>query len=290
MDLLSGRYYKRFFLTKVLFDPRGIQVTREEPATDFFNEWRWDVKVRNSGDLRIENNVVDVYLDGDLHLKGTTKRPAIEGIVSTTGGELHYLGHDMQITEGALEFRDPNRINPHLTIQAQEEVTGVEDRGLQSYYTVYVKLEGPLDNLQTSLWSSPPVDQSDVVSLLAFGMTQAELRARGSARSAFAANIIANSLTSGYGESLGDKLGLDILRFESSGTSDSAISGVAVGKNLSDRLSVEFYTDITPDSAQRRIRSKYYLTDLIFLEGVNTVEEDRNKFELNVSLQFKIRI
>jgi len=37
------------------------------------------------------------------------------------------------------------------------------------------------------------------------------------------------------------------------------------------------------------VRSKYYLTDQIFLEGANTFDEDKNKFEMNVSLRFKIR-
>ncbi len=288
VELQAGRYYKRFILTKAFFDDQGVQ-DGDSAISELFDEWRWDVQVRNSGDLRIENNIADVFLSGDLRLKGTTRKPVIDGVVTTTGGELHYLGHDLQITEGALEFSDPTRINPQLRLEAQEEVVGAEDRGIQTFYTVFVKLEGPLDNLQTTLWSSPPVDQADVVSLLAFGMTQSELRARGSARRSFATNLIANSLTSGFGEGLGDVVGLDILRFESAAGSTEAISGVAVGKNLSDRLSVEFYTDITPDSAQRRVRSKYYLTDLIFLEGINTVDDGQNEFELNVSLQFKIR-
>ncbi len=289
IDLLSGRYYKRFNLTKKVFAERQNIRTNDLFDSDFIKDWRWRVEVRNSGDLRIENNIATVFLDGNLWLKGSTQRPVIEGVVTSSGGELHYLGRTLEITEGSLDFRNPNRINPYLDFEAQREIQGAEGRGLRSYYTVFVKLEGPLDNLETKLWSSPSVERADVISLLAFGVRQSELSGSGASRRAFATTAIANSLTSGFGEDLGDIVGLDILRFESGEGSDQSISGVAFGKNLSDRLSVEFYTDISPDTAQRRVRTKYFLTDNIFLEGANTFESDRNKFELNVSLQFKIR-
>jgi translocation and assembly module TamB len=289
IDLLSGRYYKRFNLAKTLFGERQVAAARDRFESEFFKDWRWNVEVRNSGDLRIENNMATVFLDGNLRLKGSTQRPVILGVVTSSGGELHYLGRNLQITEGSLDFRNPNRINPYVNFQAQREVEGAEGRGLRSYYTVHVKVEGPLDNMETTLWSTPAVDKADVISLLAFGVRQSDLRGTGASRRAFATTAIANSLTSGFGADLGDIVGLDILRFESGEGSDQAISGVALGKNLSDRLSVEFYTDISPDLAQRRVRSKYYLSDNLLLEGANTFEGDRNKFELNVSLQFKIR-
>ncbi len=288
VDIISGRYYKNFQLTDVVFRETAPTQKRGDLGYGYLNDWRWDLKIRNNGELKISNNVADVYLLGDLHLKGTTARPNMKGVITTGGGELHYLGHDLQIVEGTLEFRDPLRIRPSLSLEAQEEIAGSEGRGIQQFYTVKVLLEGPIDNLRTELSSIPPVDRSDVVSLLAFGMTQSELRARGSSRSAFAASLVAGSISSGIGASVGESVGLDVLRFETSEESTQAISGVAFGKNLSDRLSVEFYTDITPETAQRRIRSKYFLTDNIFLEGANIIEEQRTKFELNVSFQFSL--
>lgn len=288
IDILSGRYYKNFQITEVVFRESATPAGGETALTEFLKEWRWNVHLRNNGELRIANNVADVYLLGDLTLRGSTVQPIVDGVVKTGIGELHYLGHDMQITEGTLEFRDLLRARPYLDLEAQEEIAGSESRGLLSYYTVIVRLQGPLDNLQTELSSAPPLDQADVVSLLAFGMTQDELRARGRSRSHFATNVLASSLSSGLGANFGESVGLDVLRLESADGAAQAISGVAVGKNLSDRLSIEFFTDITPETAQRRVRSKYFLTDNIFLEGANTFENQRSKFEINLSLRFEV--
>ena len=231
IDLIAGRYYKNFNIAKKVLEERDVEVIKEK-RTDYFDQWRWDLKIRNSGDLNIENNMADVYLAGDLRLKGTTQHPILEGVVTTTEGELFYLGQKMEIVEGTLEFQDPNRINPLINFEASKEVSAEGSRGLRSAYTVSVHVEGPLDNLQVKLSSTPSVDQTDIVSLLAFGMTQSDLREQGSSGSALASTAIASSLASGFGHSLGGTLGFDTLRFESGEGSEQAISGVAVGKDF----------------------------------------------------------
>jgi hypothetical protein len=292
LEVIAGRYFKNFNIADIVFAEDLAYGSDNDAVSEFLRQWRWDIQVRNNGDIRIQNNVADVYLGGDIILKGTSGHPQLLGVVAANEGELHYLGHDLIITEGTIVFKGGVKIRPYLKMEAQKEIPVYQSNGSQKIYTITVNLKGPFDNLQVILDSKPPLARSDVISVLAFGMTQAQLRESGSTGGALATNLIAGSLASGFG-SLGDSVGLDTIRFVTSTDTDSSsetsISGVAFGKNLSDRLSVEFFTDISPDTAERRVRSQYFLTDNISFEGRNTFRQNRTKFQFNVSLKFAVR-
>jgi autotransporter translocation and assembly factor TamB len=251
-------------------------------------KYRWNINLKNAGDFRIKNNIADITFRSDLVLKGRVEKPHIEGIIISSEGEIYYLGTEFEMVDGRVEFRDPYKIRPYIVIEAQQRIRRSQ---IQDVYVVTVVLEGYLDNMNIKLSSNPPKTREDILSLMAFGMTRDEFKqAKSRSRSSVASTILADELSGALESSLGRAANLDIFRLEATDPDQAIISKVSVGKNITDRLSVEFSNDFLPESAERTVSSKYYLTDNFFLEGATTQRTGQeNRYQFNLSLRFHVR-
>jgi autotransporter translocation and assembly factor TamB len=78
------------------------------------------------------------------------------------------------VNQGLVYFNDPARFNPDINLDASTQVT-VYRRTTGEPYTIYIKAEGLLDQLQYGLYSEPPLERPDIVALLTLGATRTEL-------------------------------------------------------------------------------------------------------------------
>ena len=76
------------------------------------------------------------------------------------GGEIYLNERKYVIERGALEFTNPNRIEPALDVEATSQVAG---------YDIKLHLSGPVRDLKTDLTSDPPLPEPDILSLLVTG-------------------------------------------------------------------------------------------------------------------------
>ncbi len=278
IDIVDGRYTKPFvvreFVMKPFEEPPESQDLQKRLAPIVLN-----LRIRNSGDLRIRNNFADVLLQSDLQVEGTYGRPRIGGALTASEGTVELLGEKFTINEGRLDFIDPARKEPFLRLLAQQDIP--------PNYVIFVEVKGFLSNLEVGLSSNPPLPRDDIISLLSTGATQEQLRLTGQSRRSLGIGLLAGEITGLVERRVSRQTGLDVFRLEAS--ESGSISKVAVGKYVTDRLTLEFQNDFAPQTAERTIQANYYLTDNILLKGYQAWQSGSSpRFNFNISFRFRL--
>ena len=85
------------------------------------------------------------------------------GRVEVNQGEVIFFGSKYNVDTGTLSFYDPHKINPYLNVSLETTAKGI---------TVVLNVTGPMDKLKLAYTSDPPMQFSDIVSLLATGKSQ----------------------------------------------------------------------------------------------------------------------
>lgn len=130
-------------------------------TTSLLDTMQLDVRVTSSPSLRLElASARDLQVQTNLRLRGTVARPAIVGRVELLQGEILFAGTRYIVNPGDISFVNPFRIEPvvnlHLQTRAQQ-------------FEIFVALNGPLDRLNITYRSEPPLPSSDVQALLITG-------------------------------------------------------------------------------------------------------------------------
>lgn len=284
VNILDGRYTKDFVILEQIGGGRSAEEGKETvPA---FNP-RLDLKIRNSGDLLIRNNVGDIDLKADIVVTGTRTKPEIRGAINAREGRINYMGLNFDIERGFVEFRGPYS-KPYLEVEASRELR---------LYNLSLLMYGYTDNLSLDLeGTSPsgPLEKRDVVSLLAFGITEQERRETEAARtgSQMGISVAAQQVGQMLERPITSATHLDIFRIEAAEEdTDSDEPGkvatrLRVGKQLTDRLSVDFSTDIDTKDAEQTVTTEYLITDNVLIKGSRS---SNAKYEGNVGLRFRLR-
>jgi translocation and assembly module TamB len=97
-----------------------------------------------------------------LQLRGTASHPGMLGRINCNEGHLVLFGSTYSVDSGTIGFFNVARIEPRLDLNLETQAKGV---------TVSLRVTGPLDNLQLSYTSDPPLQFQEIVSLLATGAT-----------------------------------------------------------------------------------------------------------------------
>ena len=110
--------------------------------------------------LSIDNNVARAALKMDLVLRGTVGQPALLGRLETINGIFYFRNNEFSVLKGVVDFASPTEINPYFDILAESRIKN---------YTIRLSLEGYIDKFNAALSSSPVLEESDILSLLAVG-------------------------------------------------------------------------------------------------------------------------
>src|SRR5262249_26553711 len=122
---------------------------------------KFDVQLLGPSTLRVENNLARMVANADLTLRGTYDRPVVFGHAEIERGEVTFEGRRYRITRGAMDFTNPNRIEPFFDVEAETSV-----RVPGQTYRVTISMAGTRVGLRHSLHSDPPLPAADVLTLL----------------------------------------------------------------------------------------------------------------------------
>lgn len=212
-----------------------------------------DVGVVTENDAIVDNNLARLQLGADLRVIGTAGAPALSGRAELREGGQLYLGRNVYAIEsGAIDFANPNVIEPDLDIVAQTRAGGEE---------IELTMMGTPQELEVDLRSttSPELGEADVASLLLTGRTLSEVPSR-------EAEIVGEQVL-GYlsGDVLGvagRAVGLDTLRLGGAdesllrrdptaiATETDPTSRLTVGRRIGERFEVTLSQSLRDGDAQ----------------------------------------
>jgi translocation and assembly module TamB len=188
-------------------------------------------------------------LTGNLQVIDEPGRPTMgRGRIGITEGTYRAYGQDLRIERGFALFADSPVDNPGLDVQAVREAGEV---------TAGVRVTGTLNSPNLTLFSTPTMNETAVISYLLTGRPPGESGGNISLSAAVIASG-AGSITEGIGR----RLGLEELRLETANNLSEA--SVVAGTYLSPRLYVQFVNDLV--TRETILRLRYDLTDRIQIQ------------------------
>jgi translocation and assembly module TamB len=101
-------------------------------------------------------------LDANLRVRGTASHPGVVGRVNVNSGQLVFFSSTYNVNPGSISFYNPIRIEPVLNLSLETQAKGVD---------VTLRVTGPIDNMNLSYTSDPPLEFQEIVNLLATGKT-----------------------------------------------------------------------------------------------------------------------
>lgn len=129
----------------------------------FLGGLNYDISIDTSPDVQVQSVLTqDVQLEANLHLRGTVAVPALLGRVNVTQGQVVFFGTRYRIGQGSVSFFNPLAIEPVLDVDLETKARGID---------VTLTVSGPLNKLNLSYRSDPPLQFSEIVALLATGRT-----------------------------------------------------------------------------------------------------------------------
>ncbi len=168
-SVLSGNMH----VARAAFNPRTdvgallAETAKPVPEPSESNEYlrglQFDVLIESAPSLEVQTSLArNIQADANLRLRGTPDRPVVLGNVSVNSGQIEFFGNKYSINRGDVRFLNPARIEPILDMDLATQVRGI---------TVDITFSGPLNKLNFSYRSDPPLQASDIVALLAVGRT-----------------------------------------------------------------------------------------------------------------------
>lgn len=217
-----------------------------------------DVKGTN---LKIDNNVARASMNMDLLLKGTIGRPIILGKVDTKEGFVYFRNNEFKILKTRLDFLNPNRIQPYFDIVAETKVTN---------YKVRLSLDGSLEQFNMSISSDPPLEESDIFSLLTVGYIGKNTKGLESGIGAGeATSFLTGKIQDVMEERLKTITGIDRVQIDPyvSRTTGGVTPRVTIAKRLGDKLFVTYGT-VLGTVAEQVLKLEYHVSENTSIVGV----------------------
>ncbi|MBV9677931.1 MAG: translocation/assembly module TamB domain-containing protein, partial [Acidobacteriaceae bacterium] len=252
--------------------------TPEAPSPLLAN-MRLNVRILTAPDLSVISTYADrLATEANLTVRGTAATPGMLGTVRITDGQLVFFGNQYTVNTGTVSFYNPNAIEPVLNISLETIAQNVD---------VTLGVSGPMNNLQLSYRSDPPLTFEQIVQLLATNTTPADptIAARQPApsqqsltqmgESAILGQAVANPLASRVQR----VFGISALKIDPSlAGATGPTANVTLQQKIASNITFTYITDVRQTNAQI-IRVDWGITPRFSASGLRD-------FNGNVSLTF----
>src|SRR5258708_16029050 len=134
----------------------------------FLDNMRLDMHITSTPDIQVQTSLAKLSGDLDLHVRGTAARPAVLGRVNIAEGDVFFNGTKYRLERGDVSFSNPLTIEPVVNIEMSARVQD---------YDVTIGLHGTMASgkgLSMTYRSDPPLSNTDIIALLAFGRTRGQ--------------------------------------------------------------------------------------------------------------------
>jgi hypothetical protein len=236
VDVQSARYTRVLYPEKALIDfsRRLSDVVARREKSEF--RVRLDINVVADRTIRIKNNLADIKAGGEFKIGGDTRKVIVLGTFDVYEGYVELYGTRYELKRATVDFQDPRKINPRLDARGEAK---------KGSYNIAVLVTGTMEKPEVDFTSDPPLSRTDIVSLLAFGVTTQKNAFSGtstgtSSGGSGTAAIAIGATVGGVDEKIRSTIGLDKFAIETgfSQTTQSLEPRFVVGKSYGDRVSI----------------------------------------------------
>ncbi|MCB0413067.1 MAG: translocation/assembly module TamB domain-containing protein, partial [Bdellovibrionales bacterium] len=134
---------------------------------DNFQTFNLDVAINMAKPLLVKNSQADAQFTGQLKIVGTPENPLFSGRVNTVQeGSLVFRSNEFEIVNASINYDSSPVENPKLYITAQTQISSDD-----LTYEIKLLIQGTANKPEISMTSLPPLQEYEIVSLLAIGMT-----------------------------------------------------------------------------------------------------------------------
>ena len=255
---------------------------------------RYDVRIVAPSSLRISDNTARIVSSAELTLSGNFDQPLLLGNAEIERGEVFFEGNRYRVTRGSIAFTDPTSTEPFFDIEAETDI-----RVPGQTYRVTIGVSGTMDRLDPELSSDPPLQETEILSLLLGDIRDPQaaeiraLRAQEASRQellqAGAARLLTSPISSGVGRVVEESFGVD--SFEITPALDPATlqstqllptARLLIGKRISNRAHVTFSRAVSGANQDLIVVLEYDQNDR--LSWIVSQNEDRT-----YALDFRVR-
>lgn len=197
-----------------------------------FHPFSFDVDVLLKNPVLVTNSLVNTQVSGQVRAIGVPDRLQLKGTLTPlTGGKFFFKDTPFEINTAYVEYNNdpPERPRVYLsaTTRVSENIQDDQGRATANQYDVNLLVQGRGPKPQISLSSQPPLSQREIVSLLALGMTTANLDegqnvSAQTANSATSAAVGDALLKRTGGRKLKESLGVDVKVSSTQSTAEDA--------------------------------------------------------------------
>ncbi|HOT43450.1 MAG TPA: translocation/assembly module TamB domain-containing protein [Spirochaetota bacterium] len=276
--LLDGIYFQDLVLRPLedigTIAGRRAKASQDSTGKTLMDAMAMDVAVISRRPFAVDNNIASLRITTDLRMVGTLANPLLSGSARVESGVVHYLGRDFDIVRGKLDFINPYRNDPLISINSNARI---------QKWLVSIAITGTPAALKYELSSSPVLDSNNILSLVMLGKTA------GGSMSYTPTDLLGQMIAFNYGGQIKKTTGIDSIEVKAQDSQDrGAFKGqvVTIGKNLDRRFSV--YYSIGKDSREIRTGSavKYKLSDGVLL---NLDYDSRGKVGIDMQYNKEFR-
>jgi translocation and assembly module TamB len=252
-------------ITRVGFNPRSdlgtILANASQPVevpaqpSRFRQGLRFDVRVATAPEVRFETKLTrDIQADARLRLRGDGTHPIVLGSVTISQGEVLFFGNRYTINTGQILFVNASKIEPTVNLDLETRARGVN---------VTLHVSGPVNKLNVSYRSDPPLPFSDIVALLTTGRepnmlpgttnSQSQVGQAQSWQQAGASALVSQAIASPIAGRLERFFGVSRLKIDpqvTGLTTNNAAARFTVEQNISNNLTFTYITDLSRSQAQ----------------------------------------
>jgi translocation and assembly module TamB len=219
--------------------------------TGLLGGMNFDVQVETAPDIQFQSALTqDLQVEANLRLRGNPTNPGVVGRINITQGQIVFFGTRYNINQGSVAFYNPLKIDPILDIDLETKARGID---------VTLTVSGPLNKLNFTPRSDPPLQFQEIVALLATGRapsTSSALAQQTTAPQAWqqmgASALLGQAIASPVAGRLQRFFGVSKLRIDPTlpGVENNPQARLTVEQQVTRDITVTYITNVTSINAQ----------------------------------------
>jgi len=223
----------------------------------------FDLNIAAPGRLYIKGRGLDSEWSANLDVGGTLEEPRLRGGLHLVRGSFSFLGRRLGLTQCGIIFDGGWPPIPQVDILAAATTAEM---------LIYLRIYGPLHNLQIELRSDPSHPKNEILAMLLFGKSPSDLTAFEALRMAYGINLLSGGFDAMRTLDSQSFIPLDQIGLRQDNNNDTLVT---VGKYLNDYIYLE--ADKALKSESQSLQVQVNLTHYLQLRARASNLEDEGQ-------------